>query len=64
MYKITLHEKYPYSEFFWPVFSRIWTEYGKILHIAPQSECGKIRTRKTPKTDTFHAVLMQLVEAN
>ena len=21
-----------------------------------QSECGKIRTRKTPKTDTFHAV--------
>ena len=22
-----------------------------------QSECGKIRTRKTPSTDTFHAVL-------
>ena len=21
-----------------------------------QSECGKIRTRKTPNTDTFHAV--------
>ena len=21
------------------------------------SECGKIRTRKTPNTDTFHAVL-------
>ena len=22
-----------------------------------QSECGKIRTRKTPNTDTFHTVL-------
>ena len=32
---------------------RIWTEYGEI-HI--QSKCGKIRTRKTPNTDTFHAV--------
>ena len=25
------------------------------LHI--QSECGKIRTRKTPNTDTFYAVI-------
>ena len=31
-----LREKYPYSEFFWSVFSRI-------------------RTRKVPNTDTFHA---------
>ena len=23
-----------------------------------QSECGKIRTRKTPNTDTFHALLL------
>ena len=23
-----LHEKCPYSEFFWPVFFRIWTEYS------------------------------------
>ena len=30
--------------FFWPVFSRI------------QSECEKIRTRKTLNKDTFHAV--------
>ena len=29
--------------FFWSVFSRIKTEYGKILSI--QSECGKLRTR-------------------
>ena len=26
----SLHEKCPYSEFFWSLFSRIWTEYGKI----------------------------------
>ena len=29
--KDTLHEKCSYSEFFWSVFSRIWTEYGEIL---------------------------------
>ena len=23
--------------FLWPVFSRIWTEYGEILHISPYS---------------------------
>ena len=36
--------KCPYSEFFWFVFSRI------------QSEYGKIQTRKTPNMDTFYAV--------
>ena len=25
-----LYEKCPYLEFFWSVFSRIWTEYGEI----------------------------------
>ena len=35
--------KRPYLEFFWSVFSRIWTEYG-------------VRTRKSTNTDTFHAV--------
>ena len=39
----TLREKCPYSEFFWSIFSHIRTEYGKI------------RTRKTPNTDTFQA---------
>ena len=33
-----LHEKCPYSEFFWSVFSRIWTEknskYGHFSHSA------------------------------
>ena len=58
MTKLSLHEKCPYLEFFWSVLSRIRTEYGKILRIPLriQSECGKIRSRKTPNTDTFHAV--------
>ena len=39
-----LRKKYPYSEFFWYAFSHSRTDYGQI------------RTRKTPNTDTFHAV--------
>ena len=37
---------------FWSVFSLIRTEYGGIRSI-----CGKIRTRKTSNSDTFHAVI-------
>ena len=37
LYWDTLREKCPYSELFWSVFSRIWTEYGEILHISPYS---------------------------
>ena len=36
---LSLHEKSPYSQFLWSLFSRI------------QSECGKMWTRKTPNTD-------------
>ena len=51
----TLRGKCPYLEFFWSAFFRIWTEYGEMsLHI--QFEWGKMRIRKTPNTDTFHAV--------
>ena len=32
-----LREKFPYSELFWSVFSRIRTEYGEILRISPYS---------------------------
>ena len=35
--KITLHEKCPYSELFWPVFSRIRTECVEIQSIFPYS---------------------------
>ena len=42
-------------------FSRIWTEYGETRIISPYSvqaleNPGKMRTRKTPNTDTFYAV--------
>ena len=33
----TLRKKSSYSEVFWPVFSRIRTEYGEILRISPYS---------------------------
>ena len=44
----TLREKCPYSEFFWSVISRIWTEYGEIPSIRPNAgKCGpkKLRIR-------------------
>ena len=34
---ITLREKCPYSDFFWPSFSRIRIEYGEIRNISPYS---------------------------
>ena len=37
MLLLIAHEKCPYSEFFWSVFSRIRTEYGEILRISPYS---------------------------
>ena len=55
----SLCKKCPYSELFWSTFSRIRTEYGEICRISRiQTESGKIRTRITPNTDTFHAVVM------
>ena len=33
----------------------------KYLSLRIQSECGKIRTRKTPNTDTFHVTLKILL---
>ena len=29
----------------------------KVIPLRSQSECGKIENRKTPNTDTFHAVI-------
>ena len=43
-----------YSDPYFPAFGQNTERYGLSLHI--QSECGKIRTRITPNTDTFHAV--------
>ena len=41
----SLPEKCPYWELVWSAFSRI------------QSECREMRTRITPNTDTFYAVI-------
>ena len=30
LYRYSLHKICPYSELFWSVFSRIWTEYGEV----------------------------------
>ena len=46
----TLRKKYSYSEFFCVILSLIAAS-----RIFPQR--GKIRNRKTPNTDTFHAVV-------
>ena len=43
-----------YSRSYFPAFGLNTERYGVSLHI--QSECEKIRTRKSPNTDTFHAV--------
>ena len=37
----------PYSEFFWSVFPRIWTEYEEILRIFPYS----VRVRENSNRD-------------
>ena len=42
------------SDLYFPAVVLNTDKYGVSLRI--QSECGKIRTRKTPNTDTFHAV--------
>ena len=35
---VTLLKKCQYSELFWCVLSRIWTEYGEIRSISPYSK--------------------------
>ena len=50
---LKLREKCPYSEFFWPVFSRIRTEYG--------SEKLRTRTLSTQCKLIFYLTLMPLL---
>ena len=53
--KLTLREKCPITEFFWPIFSRIQSDYGKY---GPE---------KKHYLETFHTVLslkISLVNAN
>ena len=52
---MTLREKCLYLVFFLSVFTSIRT-----ISLRIQSECGKIRTRRTPNTDTFHALQLSI----
>ena len=55
---LAVREKCPYLELFWSVFSRIRIEYGQIRSIFTCSvQMRKMRTKITPNTDTFYAVL-------
>ena len=50
-------------------FSRIWTEYGKTRSISPYSvqmreNAEKMRTRITPNTENFYAVVLILLGIN
>ena len=44
-----------YSSPYFPAFGLNTERYGVSLHI--QSKSGKMRTRITPNTDNFHAVV-------
>ena len=37
LHGVSLRKMCPYSELFWSVFSRIWTEYREIRSISPYS---------------------------
>ena len=59
----TLRDNCPYTEFFsfvFPAFGLNMERYGVCLRI--HSKCGKILTRKTPNTVTFHAVALGKTE--
>ena len=48
---ILVHENCPYLEFFWSVFSRIWTEYWEILRISPYSV--RVRENASQKNSKY-----------
>ena len=56
-----MRNKYPDSELFWSVFSRLRMEN---VSLRIQSECGKIRTKISLNMDTFYAVLMSAVSSS
>ena len=51
-----------YSGPYFPAFGLNTESYSVSLRI--QSECGKMRTRITPNTDTFYAVLLTNIWLN
>ena len=54
----SLRKKCPYSELFWPVFSRICTKYAEVRSIyAYLVRMRELWTRISLNTDTFHSVI-------
>ena len=59
LYQCSLHKKCPYLELFWSAFSGIRSECRKIRSISQYSiRMRENRTRITPNTDTFYAVVV------
>ena len=61
----SLGKKYPYSEFFWSVFSRIRIEYGEVplsLRIQPMIELTfKVRVGETFIFPTPHSPSLRIL---
>ena len=56
-YRCSLRQNCPYLEFFWSDFLSFGLNTKRYeVYLRIQSEYGKIRTRKTPNTDTLYAV--------
>ena len=49
LFSTSLREKRPFSEFFWSVFSHIWTKYGEILRVFPYS----VRMQENTKNSEY-----------
>ena len=63
---LPLREKCLYSECFWSVFSRIWTEYREILRISPYSvRMGENMDKKNSEYGHFsRSVFIKLFQTN
>ena len=55
-----------FSGLYFPIFGLNTERYGVAVFVSHriQSECGKIRTRKNPNTDTFHVVIVNSQDVN
>ena len=60
----SLRKKFLYSELFWWAFFPHFLAFGLITEryeIFLRIQCGKMRSRVTPNTDTFYAVVLALI---
>ena len=55
---VTQHEKCPYSEFFWSIFSRIWTDLHSQLIANVQFISGEMVLSETKRNNSPHLVYL------